>query len=188
MSTSSAKRPRRVGERALVGVHQIAHGAHVGDHRDVVGERVGAERDLELDDEPRQHERAQAQLDELVLRRNLECLVVKFGEKLFDLALNDSLHIIIQHVIPPSMTIVCPVINDAAGELRKTTRSTTSSVVPRRPTGVRRSIRSRFVEVTADVMSLSKNPGTTELTRMFSAPSSRARLRLKPSSPALAAE
>ena len=49
-------------------------------------------------------------------------------------------------------------------------------------------MRSRLRSVTSVVMSLSKKPGITELTLMFSGPSSRARLRLNPSSPALVVE
>ena len=61
-----------------------------------------------------------------------------------------------QHVIPPSTTSVCPVMNEAWSEARKNTAFATYSMRARRPSGVRRAIRSFSAAGISLTMSLSK--------------------------------
>src|SRR3954452_11677391 len=86
-------------------------------------------------------------------------------------------------MLPPSTTIDWPVTYEAAGEARKAISAATSSGVPGRPTGVFAPARSS--SSVEDAVAI--QPGATLLTVMPLGPSSSARARVSPSTPALAA-
>ena len=79
---------------------------------------------------------------------------------------------------------VAELLQAAASESRKATAPATSSGCPTRPSGMAPAIVSRAACVMAAVMSVSMNPGATQLTVMLREASSRASERVNPSVPA----
>src|SRR5262249_14091774 len=155
------------------------------------GERVHAKLAFQLGHQQRQIERSQPERRaQLVVARQRAILAEPLLQERSDLSVNDRLEAVLrrrQHVIPPSTTRICPVMKDASADARKWTALATSSMRARRPSGVRRAMRCLSSSAILLTMSLSKYPGATELTRMLCGPSSRARLRVIPSSAALVA-
>jgi hypothetical protein len=88
---------------------------------------------------------------------------------------------------PPSTPSVWPVTKAAWQLVRKSTAPAKSAGVPSRQREERLAIRARFESESEAERSVSKKPGAIELTRMPRGPSSRARLRAKPSIEALVA-
>ena len=89
--------------------------------------------------------------------------------------------------MPPSILRVWPVLKLADLPVRKSMAPVMSSGLPRRPRAVRRAIRASCSSGSVLERSVSRKPGAIAFTRIPRGPSSRARLRAKPSSAALVA-
>src|SRR5215467_3486430 len=140
--------------------HEIIDGSNACDG-DQLREWIDAKLHLEFGDKKCQVERTQSKRRiELVCSTEsagLTKTLLQHGPNLF---VHDRFNLFrrapIQHVIPPSISRICPVMKDACSDTRKYTAFAMSSALASRPSGVRRTIRCFCSSVRRLAISLSK--------------------------------